>query len=92
MLNVGLFFAVLFAIAGVVCVASVRLLERFVHRPVPVRIGGGLISALVTGYWMLGAGWYIAAGLALLILAVALGALAGSWYLPRRADISGAGA
>jgi hypothetical protein len=83
MLEFGLFFGILFLLAGLICVLSVRGLERFVRNPLLVRVIGGVLSALVSGYWMLGAGWYIAAGLPLIVVSMMLGGFAGAWVLPR---------
>ncbi len=92
MLGSGLFFAVLFVIPGAVAVLVLRGVERFVHRLAWRRAIGTLVGALFAGYWMLGAGWYISAGLPLLILAVILGAFAGAWLLTRPVEVLELGA
>ena len=85
MLSYGTFIALLIAIGGGVCVLLIRLAERFGAPLLAVRLAGGLLTAIVTGWFVLGAGWYIALGLPAWITATTLGLIAGAWILPRRA-------
>ena len=84
MLNYGLFLGVLFIILSMIGVLVIRGIEHVIRRPVIVRALAATVAALVAGYWMLGAGWYISAGVPLLVIAVIFGALAGAWALPVR--------
>jgi hypothetical protein len=84
MLGYGLFVAMLLAIGGVVCVLSIRAAERVRAPQWILRTFGGLLSAVVTGYFTLGAGWYISLSEPGLLVAVLLGAMAGALVLPRR--------
>jgi hypothetical protein len=86
MLGYGLFLGLLFLIPGAVGVLLIRGVERVVRRLLALRLLAATIAAGVAGGWMLGAGWYIAAGPALLAVAVALGAFAGGWLLTGRAS------
>ena len=79
----GAFLAVLFIIPGSVAVLSFWTLRRFVRRPWLLRGTSALLVAAISTYWMLGAGWYIAAGFALVALAGILGLLAGMWLASR---------
>lgn len=84
MLGYGAFLGILFLIPGAVVVLIVRGIERFVRYQVLARVLAALVAALAAGCWMLGAGWYIAAGPELLFVAVFLGGLAGAWFLVRQ--------
>ena len=84
MLGFGLFFGVIFVIPAALCVGGVRLLERYSGRPGLVRAVGAALGALTSGYWMMGAAWYIAAGLPLVVTATLAGAVAGGMVLPSR--------
>ncbi len=92
MLEFGVFFAVVFLTAGIIIVGAIRLVELVVRPPNTVRVSGGLISAVLTGFWMLGAGWYISAGWPLLMLSIVLGAVAGACCLPRKGSTAHVGA
>ena len=82
MLGFGLFIALLIAIGGAVSVLFVRAVER-TRAPVwLLRSAGGLMTAVVTGYFTLGAGWYIALSQAGVVVAMLLGAVAGALVLP----------
>ena len=86
MASFGIFIALLIALGGAIVVGIIRLTERF-HAPLlAVRVGGAILSALVTAYFVMGAGWYIALGLPAWIVSILLGALAGGWFLPRHAS------
>ncbi|MEO7360145.1 MAG: hypothetical protein ABI120_07440 [Gemmatimonadaceae bacterium] len=88
MLGYGVFIATLLAIGGVVCVLCIRATERMGAPDWILRSVGGLLSAVITGYFILGAGWYISLGQPGLIVAVLLGAIAGALVLPRRRHTS----
>jgi hypothetical protein len=92
MLEYGLFLAMLFVIPGAAAVLVLRGIERLVRRHAWRRTWGACVGALFAGYWMMGAGWYIAAGLPLLVLAIILGGVAGAWFLTRPVEFRGQGA
>jgi hypothetical protein len=83
MLGYGLFLAVLFVIPGALGLLLARGVERLVRHRRVQRALAAVVGALAAGWWMLGAGWYISAGWALLVLAVALGGVAGACILVR---------
>jgi hypothetical protein len=90
MLGLGLFLGILFVIPGAVGLLAIRGFERLSRHAWTRRIGAAAIAAATAGYWMLGAGWYIAAGVPLLVIATILGAVAGGWLLasaPRQAAV-----
>ena len=92
MAGFGVFIALLIASGGAIVVGLIRLTERF-HAPlIAVRVGGAILSALVTAYFVMGAGWYISLGLPAWIVSVALGTVAGGWLLPRRTSAPAVGA
>jgi hypothetical protein len=84
MLEYGTFLAILFLIPGAAGLLLIRGVERLVRHQAVRRALAACVAAAAAGWWMLGAGWYIAAGPALFWLAVALGAVAGGWLLPAR--------
>lgn len=92
MLGFGLFIAMLIALGGAVIVGLIRLSERLKAPLLAVRVGGAIASALVTAYFVLGAGWYVALGLPAWIVSIVLGAIAGGWFLPRKRPVGVAGA
>ena len=92
MLGYGVFLGILFLIPGAVAVLIIGGIERFVRHQVLVRVLAAVVAALGAGYWMLGAGWYIAAGPALLVVAIILGGLAGAWFLVRGRQVPDRGA
>lgn len=87
MLGFGAFFAMLLALGGVVCVLLVRVVHII---PVPSLVNralSGVLCGLITGYFMLGIGWYVALGWPALLLSAALGVLVGAWLLPERSSV-----
>jgi hypothetical protein len=92
MLGYGGFIALLIALGGALCTLLILGAERLGASVLAVRIGGGLVTALVTAWFVMGAGWYIALGLPAWVLSIVLGLLAGAYILPRgrRADAAGA--
>ena len=80
----GLFLAILLLLPALLCALTVRVAELF---PIPLRavqVIGGLAGGVIGAYWMLGAGWYLAAGEAMFWLALALGVYAGVATMPRK--------
>lgn len=92
MLEYGLFLAVLFVIPGAFGVLVIRGVERVVRTLTWRRVLATLIGALIAGYWMLSAGWYISAGAPLHVLSIVLGGIAGAWLLTRPAKFVERGA
>ena len=87
MLSYGAFIALLIAIGGALCALLIRGAEYFRAPVLAVRIGGGLVTAVVTAWFVMGAAWYIALGLAGWVVSIGLGLVAGAWILPRRTRI-----
>jgi len=82
-LSFGAFLALLIAVGGLLSVGLIRLAERM-HAPAPlVRVGGGLLTALITAYFVWAGGWFVALPRPALIVGIALGLVAGAWLLPR---------
>jgi hypothetical protein len=81
MLGFGLFFAFVFLVPGALAVLLIQGFEYFVRNRIARRAAATLIAALGAAWWMLGAGWYISAGMPLVVLAVLLGAFAGGAVL-----------
>jgi len=81
MLGYGLFLAIVFPIPGAVGVLLIRGFECVVRNRTARRATATLIAALAAGWWMLGAGWYIAAGTPLLVVSIVLGAITGGALL-----------
>jgi hypothetical protein len=80
----GLLVLVSSPLAFIPIFVIVRLLEwsgvpRFINAT-----AGGLFGGLISSYFILGMGWYIALAGPPLIIAGSLGALYGSWILPSR--------
>ncbi|MGH7647830.1 MAG: hypothetical protein ACREND_06910 [Gemmatimonadaceae bacterium] len=92
MLGYGAFLGLLFIIPGAVAVLIAWGIERWIRHPVLARGLAAVVAALGAGYWMLGAGWYIAAGPALLVVAVVLGGVAGAGLLVRQRQFPDHGA
>ena len=84
MLGFGAFIALLIAIGGMVSVVCIRAIERARAPLWTVRAVGGLITGVITGYFVLGAGWYLALSQAGVVVAVILGGIAGAFVLPHR--------
>ncbi len=87
MLGYGAFLGLLFLIPGAIAVLIIRGIERFVRHQVLARVLAAMVAALGASYWMFGAGWYISAGRVLLVIAVALGGIAGAWFLVRQRQV-----
>ena len=92
MLSFGLFIGLLIAIGGGVVSLTILLAERLGAPRLAVRIGGGILSALVTSYFVLGAGWYVSLGVPAWVCSILLGAVAGACVLPRRTAPTAVGA
>ena len=84
MLGFGAFIALLIAIGGMVSVVCIRAIERARAPLWAVRAVGGLITGVITGYFVLGASWYLALSQAGVVVAVILGGIAGAFVLPHR--------
>jgi hypothetical protein len=84
MLGYGLFLAILFLIPAGLGVLLIMGLERVVSHSLTRRGLAALVAAVAAGWWMLGAGWYISAGMPLLVAAILLGAIAGGWLIVDR--------
>jgi hypothetical protein len=84
LLPTGAFIAMLIAIAGVFCVLLIRTMEHDGASVLAVRIIGGLVTTVVTAYFVLAAGWYIALGTPAWAFSILLAVTAGVWILPRR--------
>jgi len=82
--GIGAFYAVFLALGGLLVVVLIRVMELFKAEIFTVRIIGGFFSAVVTAYFSAAAGWYFAMGYLGWITTIVLGALAGSWLLPRK--------
>ena len=71
-------------VAGLIVFAIARLLERFRTPRAVVAIISGLLSGFVSGYIVLGIGWYIAISEVAVDVASVLGLMFGGLLLPRR--------
>lgn len=81
-LSFGAFLALLIAVGGILSVGLIRLAERM-HAPVLViRVGGGLLTAIITAYFVWAGGWFIALPRPAVFLGTVLGLVAGAWLLP----------
>ena len=72
------------AISGLILFLVVRVLERFRTPRVIVAIVGALVGGFVSGYIVLGIGWYIAIAAPPVYVAMVLGLIFGAWLLPRK--------
>jgi hypothetical protein len=70
-------------VAGLTVFAVARLLERVRTPRVIVAVVAALLAGLVSGYIVLGIGWYIAIADAPVHLAIILGLIYGGFLLPR---------
>jgi hypothetical protein len=84
MLETGLFLAIFFGFPGLICVLLIRLAEIVTRNQWIIRSVAALLGGVTAAYWMLGAGWYIAAGEALSWTALVLGIIAGATVIPRK--------
>ena len=83
-LGYGLYFALMTAPGAVVCAIVIRALELIPDRPALVRIVGGVVCAIVTGFSMLIVAGTINMAIPPWLFSIVLGALAGAWAMPRR--------
>jgi len=72
------------AACGLALFLVVRVLERVRTSHFVVAVAGALLGGLVSGYVVLGVGWYIAIAAAPVWVATLLGLLFGAWLLPRK--------
>jgi len=72
------------AVCGLALFLVIRVLERFRTSHFVVAVVGALLGGLVSGYVVLGIGWYIAIAAAPVWVAMMLGLLFGAWLLPTR--------
>jgi len=79
------------AVAGLIVFSVTRILERFRTPRTVVAVVGGLLAGLVSGYIVLGVGWYIAIAPAPVYVAAALGLIYGSVLLPRSRAVNAGG-
>jgi len=70
-------------VAGLIVFALARLLERFKVPRLVVAIVAALLAGFVSGYIVLGIGWYIAIAGAPVYFAAVLGLIYGGCLLPR---------
>ena len=81
MLSLGIFLGIVFPVPGAAGMLLIRAFECVVRNRTARRSAATLIAALAAGFWMIGAGWYISAGLPLVVLASLLGAVTGGALL-----------
>ena len=82
-LTFGAYLCLLMAPAAVFCAGAIRVAERMHASTSLVRVGGGLVTTIVTAFFALGAGWFVALPRPAWLVSIALGLLAGGWLLPR---------
>ncbi len=70
------------SVAGLIVFTVARLLERFKTPRVVVAIVAALLAGFVSGYIVLGIGWYIAIADAPVYFAIVLGLIFGGFLLP----------
>ena len=75
------------AVCGLILFLIVRGLELVRTPRWLVAVVGGLLGGVVSGYVVLGVGWYIAIAAAPVYFAAALGLLFGAWLLPRKSAV-----
>lgn len=78
-------------IAALILFSIARILEWLKTPPSVVAVIGGLLAGLVSGYIVLGLGWYIAIAQAPVYFAAILGLVYGSVLLPRRGAVRASG-
>jgi hypothetical protein len=83
MIVTGAFLGLLFLIPGSVAVILLSILRRLIQRAWLLHASSAILAAAISMYWMLGAGWYIAAGQTLVAVSGILGLLAGLWLAYR---------
>jgi hypothetical protein len=85
LLGFGLFFGVFgFLEIGAACAAVTFFAFIYCESAVVVRSVSGIATALASGFWMLGAVWYVVGHDETVWITTALGAITGAWLLPRR--------
>ena len=85
LLGFGLFFGLFgFLEIRAACAAVTFFAFIYCESPVVVRIVSGIVTALASGFWMLGAVWYVAGHDETVWITTALGAITGACLLPRR--------
>jgi hypothetical protein len=72
------------ALSGLALFVVVRALEHFRTPPWIIAVVGALLGGVVSGYMVLGIGWYIAMAAAPVYFAAVLGLLFGALLLPRK--------
>ncbi|HEX6912753.1 MAG TPA: hypothetical protein VF142_20265 [Longimicrobium sp.] len=78
-MSIGAFFVTLFVLPALVVAAVAGPSSR---PPASRRVAGGAAGMLLSGWWMAGGGWFMAAGWPLAGLAAGLGLIAGAWAVP----------
>lgn len=71
-------------VSGLLLFIVARVLERFHIPRLVVAVVGAFLAAFVSGYTVLGIGWYIAIAAPPVYAAMILGILYGAWLLPKR--------
>ena len=84
MINWALLLLPYAMVAGLIVFALARLLERVKIPRVIVAIVAALVGGFVSGYVVLGIGWYIAIAAAPVYFASVLGLVFGGFLLPKR--------
>jgi hypothetical protein len=80
----SLFLAPYALVCGVILFIVARVLERFHATRLVVAVVGALLAGFVSGYVVMGIGWYIAIAAPPVYAAMLLGIIYGAWLLPRR--------
>jgi hypothetical protein len=84
LLSFGLFFGLFgFLEIGAACAAVTFFAFIYCENPIVVRSVSGIATALASGFWMLGAVWYVAGHDETVWVTTGLGAITGAWLLPR---------
>jgi len=84
MIQWGLFLAIYAIVMAVALFAVIRLLEKLRVHKIAIAIIGATLSGFLSGYIVLGIGWYIAIGTPAVTASMLLGALFGAFQLPKR--------
>ena len=79
-----LFLAPYAAVCGLILFLVARLLERLRTPRIGVAVVSGLLAGFLSGYIVLGIGWYIAIAAPPVYVAMGLGVLYGAWLLPKK--------
>lgn len=70
-------------VVAIFLIAVIRGLERISLPRIGVRIAGGVVGGILSGYVTFGVGWYIGIGVPAILVSLLLGATCGSFILPR---------